>query len=761
MNFVRLFTALCFLISGAFASAYAKETINNNAIELQLKEQHSTIELISQVLSESAIDEVRLLEFRQTLRLSRTELQYIVDIIKPLNDSAQADLADLGAVPEGENAVLEPDNIQALRAGLAKELLVTEGLLKQAEALTSKTTRLLEKITSLRRALFLDGLFERQVSPFNIELWRGAKDTFFTQLTSYQLIFQHVDKKVLTPLIISSIFFPVIFFAACFLSKKRLRIKLQDDDGKQSIVSMVSVSLFTPFLAIGLGLFITYQTLITQSIINETNGLFIYKGLVLIGCLFFVYVMTKRFSKAKVIRLSSRYLIFVIALLYSTDALFLDSGKIIGVPIEFAVVQSYIVTTVAASLLGLFSFYILMRGRDATRYFLPHQAFMVFLAISLFIVVANVFGYAALSRYLFETLVLVFSLFTSILVVRAIIHPYLSLVDRLSTQNKAEQDSEHLIYFWLSLSVDLILFFICLPLVAGIFGTEWQYIQDTIKQAFFGFEIGSMTVSIANLGIALVAFLTLLFTTRVVQRVLDKKILPKTKMDASIRQSITQILGYVGFIVALMAGISALGFNLTNLALIAGALSVGIGFGLQSIVSNFVSGLILLFERPIKVGDWIITNSGEGIVKQISVRATVVETFDRTSIIVPNAELISSSVKNWTHTDKIGRVIINVGVSYSSDPKQVRDILMEVINQDIDIIKNPKPVVYFKDFADSALIFDIRFFIWNIQDMYSISSKVRFSIWDAFKAAGIEISFPQRDLHIRTAPGLEGVLDGK
>ena len=139
----------------------------------------------------------------------------------------------------------------------------------------------------------------------------------------------------------------------------------------------------------------------------------------------------------------------------------------------------------------------------------------------------------------------------------------------------------------------------------------------------------------------------------------------------------------------------------------------------------------------------------------------MVETFDRTSIIVPNAELISSSVKNWTHDDRIGRVIINVGVSYSSDPQQVRDILMDVINQDVDIIKNPKPVVYFKDFADSALIFDVRFFIWNIQDMYAISSKVRFSIWDAFKDAEIEISFPQRDLHIRTAPGLEGILDGK
>ena len=232
-------------------------------------------------------------------------------------------------------------------------------------------------------------------------------------------------------------------------------------------------------------------------------------------------------------------------------------------------------------------------------------------------------------------------------------------------------------------------------------------------------------------------------------------------MDTSVRQSITQVLGYVGLIIALMASISAVGFDLTNLALIAGALSVGIGFGLQSIVSNFVSGLILLFERPIKVGDWLITNSGEGIVKKISVRATVVETFDRTSIIVPNAELISSSVKNWTHADRVGRVIVNVGVSYSSDPQQVRDLLMDMITENEDVLKTPKPTVLFKDFADSALIFEIRFFISNIQEIFPISSQVRFDIWEVFKEAGVEISFPQRDLHIRTAPGLEGVFDGK
>jgi len=746
--------ALC-----AFNSTYvaANESLNIEAIELRLLEKQKTIELISQQLAENTFDKTRLLELRQTLRTTRTELHKMIDVIQPVNNSVLADLTDLGPAPN-DGELPEPDNIQKLRAELTKESLVIEGLLTQAEALTSKSSRLLENITSLRRSLFLDQLFERQMTVFNTDLWEAAEEPFYTQLSNYKQTFENKDFRQL--IVISSFIFLVAFLIAVFVSKKSLAIKLQNDGGER-IYSLISASFVIPFLAIGLGVFIIYQICIAQGIVTEINQVLIKKVLMLTGSLFIVYLMTERFYKAKLIRPHLHYLICIVALLFSVDVLLLESGKIIGVPIELAVSQSYLVTSSFAFIVGLFSFFVLRGPKDTKSYFFPRKVYVLFLTFSFFIIVCNIFGYAALSRYLFERFVLTLFLLALVLVIRAIIRPYFYQIDEWLAQNKTDKKSEQLVFFWLCLLLDLILFFICLPFIARIFGTEWQYIQDTMKQAFFGFKVGNMTISIANIGAGLLVFLVLLFLTRVIQRILDQKILPKTNMDTSVRQSITQVLGYVGLIIALMASISTVGFDLTNLALIAGALSVGIGFGLQSIVSNFVSGLILLFERPIKVGDWVITNSGEGIVKKISVRATVVETFDRTSIIVPNAELISSSVKNWTHDDRIGRVIINVGVSYSSDPQQVRDILMDVINQDIDIIKNPKPVVYFKDFADSALIFDVRFFIWNIQDMYAISSKVRFSIWDAFKDAEIEISFPQRDLHIRTAPGLEGILDGK
>ncbi|MEL7029010.1 MAG: mechanosensitive ion channel domain-containing protein, partial [Pseudomonadota bacterium] len=187
----------------------------------------------------------------------------------------------------------------------------------------------------------------------------------------------------------------------------------------------------------------------------------------------------------------------------------------------------------------------------------------------------------------------------------------------------------------------------------------------------------------------------------------------------------------------------------SNLAIIAGALSVGIGFGLQSIVNNFVSGLILLFERPIKVGDWIVTNSGEGLVKRISVRSTEIETFDRSSIIVPNAELISAAVTNWTYKDKIGRVIVPVGVTYDADPAEVIEILEKVARDLPVVLDYPAPFVYFDEFGDSSLNFQLRAYIRDINSSLSARTQIRVGIFNALKEAGIEIPFPQRDLHVK------------
>jgi small-conductance mechanosensitive channel len=228
-----------------------------------------------------------------------------------------------------------------------------------------------------------------------------------------------------------------------------------------------------------------------------------------------------------------------------------------------------------------------------------------------------------------------------------------------------------------------------------------------------------------------------------------------TTMGQGARDALVTIVGYVMFIVALLAGMSAAGFDFGNIAIIAGALSVGIGFGLQNIVNNFVSGLIILFERPIRKGDWIVVGGTEGVVKDIQIRSTRIETFDRADVIVPNSELISNQVTNWVLSSSSGRAIIPVGVAYGTDTEKVRDILMSVAEENEDVAKTryvPEPRVLFREFGDSSLNFELRVFLHNVDSRLSVISDLNFAIDKAFREQGIEIPFPQRDLHVKNLP---------
>lgn len=224
--------------------------------------------------------------------------------------------------------------------------------------------------------------------------------------------------------------------------------------------------------------------------------------------------------------------------------------------------------------------------------------------------------------------------------------------------------------------------------------------------------------------------------------------------DVAARESVATLVGYAGMVVAVLFGITVAGFNLTNLAIIAGALSVGIGFGLQNIVNNFVSGLILLGERPVRRGDYVQVGTIEGEVRNVHIRATEIETLDRVTVLVPNSELISQPLHNWRLRDPYIRIVIPVGVAYGSDVRLVERLLVELgfahpLTLPAGTPGVPDTHVYFTGFGNSSLDFELRTFIRDVNKRGKVASDLRFAIDAAFREHGITIPFPQRDVWMR------------
>lgn len=274
-----------------------------------------------------------------------------------------------------------------------------------------------------------------------------------------------------------------------------------------------------------------------------------------------------------------------------------------------------------------------------------------------------------------------------------------------------------------------------------------------------GFTVAGFNIVPTRLLWAVLVFALLLTFFRWFKQQLADRWTSKLRVDRGAREAIVTTTGYLGGAIAFLVMLSIAGIEFTNLAIIAGALSVGIGFGLQNVVNNFVSGLILLLERPIRTGDWIVVGGTEGYVKSINIRSTQIQTFDRADVIVPNSELISGQVVNWMLGDPYGRVKVPVGVAYGSDTAKVKEILLKVGNEHpLTIHGNPnvpEPSVLFLGFGDSSLDFELRCVIREVDKRLSVLSDLNFAIDAAFREHGIEIPFPQRDLHLRgwPAPG--------
>jgi small-conductance mechanosensitive channel len=262
--------------------------------------------------------------------------------------------------------------------------------------------------------------------------------------------------------------------------------------------------------------------------------------------------------------------------------------------------------------------------------------------------------------------------------------------------------------------------------------------------------IGQVSLSLADILTVLLTLWVSFFIARMVRVVMEEDALPRLSLPRGVPAAISVGVNYVILLIGFIFALSAAGVDPTKVTLIAGALGVGIGFGLQNVVNNFVSGIILLFERPIQIGDIVSIADMNGQVRRIGFRSSTIATFDGAEVVVPNGFLVSERVVNWTLSNDQRRIEVKVGVAYGNDPTAVIGVLEAAVKEVADLLDQPPPRAVFTGFGDSSL--DFTLWVWtDHQDMFAaVRSRVAIAVHDALRAAGIEIPFPQRDLHVKS-----------
>ncbi|WOI58291.1 DUF3772 domain-containing protein [Palleronia sp. LCG004] len=361
---------------------------------------------------------------------------------------------------------------------------------------------------------------------------------------------------------------------------------------------------------------------------------------------------------------------------------------------------------------------------------------------------AALIGYVNLARFALEPTVTTIGLVAVLLFLRALVIGV--LVNGIDRTTPDEDEAGALV----PVVVSILLSLAALPLLALIWGARGSDLSEAWRVVTAGIRVGDATLSLTSIAVLVVVFFAGLIATRFTQRFLRQSVFRHSHLDRGVRSSVVTGAGYVGVTLAALIALSTAGISLSSLAVVFGALSVGIGFGLQPVVSNFVSGLILLIERPVKEGDWIEVSGHSGYVRKIAVRSTRIETFDRFDVIVPNSDLIAGVVKNMTLTSKEGRIIIPIGVAYGSDVARVREILLAASARRPEVLAIPSPTVLFTDLGDSRLEFELRCYLRDVNTLLIARSELLFDIYAELVEAGIEIPVPQRGL---TLAGLDEI----
>ncbi|WP_332066241.1 mechanosensitive ion channel family protein [Bartonella sp. CB189] len=419
--------------------------------------------------------------------------------------------------------------------------------------------------------------------------------------------------------------------------------------------------------------------------------------------------------------------------------------------LSLIIFKSFIAVFFVAMLLFAISFVPLRfrrkeyQGKEREQLFWPFYIRISFIVLGVLLIIVDFGGYVGLARFLMQKIVIDGALFVFVylgvqsakaigykgqFIKTSVGH---ALMQRLHLEDKTMDKLGIAISIFLNFFV--ILF--CAMLLLIQFGFSYSDLKAILWQLATGFQMGNISISLIAIITGILVFSVCFFLLRRFIIWLDDVVLVRGDFDLGVRNSIKTVINYGGVVVSALIGLSTAGLDLRNFALIAGGLSLGIGFGLQNIVQNFVSGLIILIGRPFQLGDYVESGSVNGIVKRISVRATELETFQRKTVIIPNSSLINNNVINWTRRNKIGRIDIPVAVSSNVAPERIVDILLEISSTTEEVLKNPAPQVNFVAFDNKQFSFTLAVYVPNITSTSAVVNTIRFALYKRFFEEGI------------------------
>ena len=695
----------------------------------------------------------------------------ILDEQAPRADAIRSRLKELGAKPD-EKSPPESEDITKEREEREKTLADIEETVKLARAIAVQSDQVSTLITDQRRSLFAQQLFAQTESLFSPKLWADVVSTLPNDLTA--LVFMTSDtlmQAIHTAGLLGGFFIFLGLTLTAFASMLTRRYILTIIERRTFFgnptrfqaslraIAFASTGAIVP----AIGAYIIGSAVDQAAIIPARVEPVLFA--LLRGYVFLSFVtgladgiLAPRRPEWRVLSVPDEIAIRMMRMTRDLSVLIVASR--VFETINRAIAAGLGLSVVTKSFFALLIAILLAYGLQALRpeakpqdqRAVPEQrpAWTIMVRIIAWTLVFGMifgvlFGYTSLAAFLVEQMswitILATLIFLAIIFTREtfdqLSSPYTRLFRSIQGATGFSRGSLEQLAVLLSGVAQILIIGLGVALALAPWGVDSGDILFPIRAAVFGFSIGDVTVSFGAAFFGIIVFGIGVLVTRSIQRWLTGTYLPKTQLDSGLRNSITTGLGYLGYIVAAGLSLSALGLSLERVTIVAGALSVGIGFGLQSIVNNFVSGLILLWERGIRVGDWIVVGAEEGYVKRINVRATEIETFDRSIVIVPNSSLVSGVVKNRVHNNRMGRVIVAVPVGRDSDPDRVTAILMKCATDNSDLLDDPPPNVQFKKIGEITKDFELIAYVADVDFAAQVASDLTFAIDRAFRAEKI------------------------